>query len=395
MLKTGDIPDEAPIVYGDPSLMEIAKLYGITLPAFPPPAQVRALQTVLGTRDISQVPWQLAIPPVALKRFLIELGQDLHRLFDGLDLSYYINHYKKTAIVFKKLKRAKIDFRAWKIHSENKELATPHVMKTFEPDEDWFAGETVYSRCNTKTGRMTVLEGPNPLLLPKDQRNVLCSRFGPNGKIWSLDFSSIEPRIVLFLKEILAPHPPYGNLPLIGVMPIESDIYTSVLTSLKITNIPRDMVKVVVLSQLYGAGHDTILGKLEGVRDPNGFIEAVNDFFGLDKIRERLLREYEANDRQFILSYYGRRLDTRDAKPYMLLNYYIQSTAVDVAMYGFREITRQIMDPRIVPLYLLHDAFILDLHNDLSDKLQELCAAGSRNITFFPGRHFPIKPSRF
>lgn len=392
-LKTSDIPDTAPIIYGDPSLLEIAKLYGITLPAFPPPAQVKALQTVLGARDITRVPWQHAIPPGILRRSIEDLGKELVQLFSGLDLSYYLNHYQKTAIVFKKMKRVKIDFRAWKLHSEDKDLVTPHVFWTFQPDEDWFAGETVFSRCDTKTGRMKVVEGPNPLHLPKEQRNILTSRFGSNGKIWSLDYSSVEPRLVLFLKEEKSSGSPYGSVPLIPV--IDSDIYTSVLTALRITTIPREMVKVVVLSQLYGAGHDTILSKLEGIRDPNGFIEAVNDYFGLNVIRERLLKEYEANDRQFIHSFYGRKLDTSDAKPYMLLNYYIQSTAVDVAMYGFRAMIRCINDPRIIPLFPLHDALILDVHNDLEYKLQELCEAGSRGIPLFPRRVFPLKASRF
>lgn len=400
-LKTSDIPDDAPIVYGDPSLLEIAKLYGITLPAFPPPAQVRALQAVLGVKDITMVPWQHSIPPGILRRSIEELGRELVRLFSGLDLSYYLNHYQKTAIVFKKLKRAKIDSRAWKIHSEDKELVTPHVFWTFDPDEDWYAREIVFSRCDTKTGRMKVVEGPNLLHLPKEQRNILTSRFGSSGKIWSLDYSSVEPRLVLFLKDDKLSHPPYGSVPLINLMGpqsqgiVDSDIYTSVLTALRITTIPRDMVKVVVLSQLYGAGHDTILGKLEGIRDPNGFIEAVNDYFGLNVIRKRLLKEYEDNDRQFIHSFYGRKLDTRDAKPYMLLNYYIQSTAVDVAMYGFRAMIRHIRDPRIIPLGPIHDAMVLDVHNDLQYKLEELCAVGSRDIPLFPGKVFPLKASRF
>jgi hypothetical protein len=294
------------------------------------------------------------------------------------------------------MKRAKIDPKAWMVHSGNKDLLTPHVFHTFQPDEDWFAEEVVYSRCDTRTGRLKVLKGPNILHLPKEQRNILVSRFGKDGKIMSLDFSSLEPRVLLFLKDLVPSAPLPGSVPRFGLMAPEADIYTSVLTSLGIKDIPRDLVKEVVLSQLYGAGYDTIMEKLSGVRDPGGFIEAVNDYFGVDAIRDRLLRQHEANGRAFILSHYGKRVDTSDAKPYILLNYYIQSTAVDVAMYGFRNILRQIHgNNRIIPLFILVDALILDIHNDESEKLQELCEVGASDIPLFPGCKFPIKPSRF
>jgi hypothetical protein len=391
-----EIPDDAPVVYGEESILEIAKLYGINLPSFPPGNYVKALQTVLGGRDVSQVPWHLAIPPGAFKRALETLGADLLRVFSGLDLTYYQSHYRRTVPVLQKMKRAKIDRMAWMVHSGNKDLVTPHVFHSFQPDEDWFAEEVVYSKCDTKTGRLKVMKGPNILLLPKDQRNILASRFGHKGKVMSLDFSSLEPRVVLFLKDITPPVPLYGNPPLLPVMAPETDIYKSVLTNLGITDIPRDLVKEVVLSQLYGAGYDTILEKLSGVRDPSGFVSVVEDFFGLNQLRERLLQEWEANGRAFILNHYGKRLDTRDAKPYMLLNYYVQSTAVDVALYGFRNILRALVgENQIVPLFILHDALILDVHIEKMEKLQELCEVGASEIPLFPGCKFPIKHSRF
>ena len=122
----------------------------------------------------------------------------------------------------------------------------------------------------------------------------------------------------------------------------------------------------------------------------------MNEFFGLDQLRERLVQEYESNNREFILSFYGRYLDTRDAKPYMLLNYFTQSTAVDVALYGFRNFLRVIRgNQSIVPLFILHDALVLDVHNSTLDQLNTLKNACSKDIPLFPGCEFAIKASRF
>ena len=113
-------------------------------------------------------------------------------------------------------------------------------------------------------------------------------------------------------------------------------------------------------------------------------------------MKERLIKEYEANQRQFILSFYGRYLDTREAKPYMLLNYFIQSTAVDVALYGFRNFLRAISgNPLILPLFILHDALVLDVHNSALESLETLKLHCSKNIPLFPGCEFAIKASRF
>jgi hypothetical protein len=234
-----------------------------------------------------------------------------------------------------------------------------------------------------------VIKGPNILHLPKEQRNILCSRFGSEGKIMQLDFRALEPRVVLFSSLS-------GNPPLLGYGSVGEDIYQDVLNSLEITNIHRDKVKDVILSQLYGAGYEKILSSLEGVQDPEGFIAAVNDFFGLEQIRERLFQEYEANNREFILSFYGRMLNTREAKPYMLLNYFTQSTAVEVALYGFRNIVRILNgNNQIIPLFVLHDALVLDVHNSCLDFLSQLAHEGSRNIPLFSGCEFAIKISRF
>ena len=392
--RVKEIPDDQLLVFGDPELPEIAKVYGLPLPTFPSQPQLKAFQTVLKGAEDKDIPWHLAMPPGVFKKDVMGLAEVLHRTFGRINLDYYRDHYRKTLSIFNKMQSAKIDSRAWMFHKNNPDLLTPHVFNSFKPDSNWFAPKTVYSKSDTKTGRLKVIDGANILHLPKEQRNILTSRFGSEGKVMHLDFRALEPRVVLFVNQLLFPLS--GNVPLLGYQAVGEDIYQDVLDALGITDIHRDKVKDVILSQLYGAGYEKILSGLVGIRDPEGFISAVNDFFGLDKIRERLFQEYEANNREFILSFYGRRLDTREAKPYMLLNYFAQSTAVDVALYGFRNILRAInANPLIVPLFILHDALVLDVHNSALSHLPGLLLAGSRNIPLFSNCQFALKASRF
>lgn len=387
--RINEIPDDQLLVFGDPELQEIAKVHNRTLPSFPSEPHLKALQAVSKGIEPLDIPWHLTMPSGVFKKEVMRLAEELQRTFQGINLDYYRNHYRKTLSFLEKMQIAKIDPRAWMVHKNNPELVTPHVLNSFKPDSNWFTSKVTYSKSDTKTGRLKVIKGPNILHLPKEHRNILCSRFGSEGKIMQLDFRALEPRVVLFSSLS-------GNPPLLGYGSVGEDIYQDVLNSLEITNIHRDKVKDVILSQLYGAGYEKILSSLEGVQDPEGFIAAVNDFFGLEQIRERLFQEYEANNREFILSFYGRMLNTREAKPYMLLNYFTQSTAVEVALYGFRNIVRILNgNNQIIPLFVLHDALVLDVHNSCLDFLSQLAHEGSRNIPLFSGCEFAIKISRF
>ena len=47
-----------------------------------------------------------------------------------------------------------------------------------------------------------------------------------------------------------------------------------------------------------------------------------------------------------------------------LVNTYVQSTGVDVAMMGFNQVLKQLGTDGVRPLFVLHDALILDVRND-------------------------------
>lgn len=385
----GDFPPGKPMIFGEDEIIEVSKVFNLTLPSYPSRNYLKAMRTVLGKGELSQVPWNLVLPREAYIQSVRDLGLKLITLFSDLDLdSYYRTYYRKTFPLLKKLQRAKIDPVAFKFHEMSEEKSAH--LESFAPDDSGFAKDVVYSKCDTVTGRLKVTSGPNILHLRKDERNILTSRFGHGeGRIWTLDYKSLEPRTILAIKSYLnSPDTIFGSLPL--------DLYTHVLNELKLKDVSRESLKEVIITQLYGASRETLLEKLTHVPNREDFISMVNDWFGVETIRERLLQEYEETNRKLIHSWYRRPVDCTTAKPYMLMNRFIQSTAVDVALFGFDSIVRHLevkgLISGIVPIFILHDALFLDVRKDMEDCLPELAEVGSKNIPLFPGFTFPIKP---
>jgi len=226
---------------------------------------------------------------------------------------------------------------------------------------------------------MKIKSGPNILLLPKKLRDIVTSRFGKNGNIWYLDYVSLEPRVALAIKQILMAS---------EKTPLPMDIYALALKTLKLSNeISRETIKQIVLSQLYGQSKSTIIETLEkyNVRDPDEVVEMVNDFFGIDTLRQFILQGYQKTSGTFLRTFYGRHLTPEDGKPHALLNYYVQSTAVDIALLGFAKILEKLSETKkafdiIVPIFILHDALILDVHKDVEHLIPKLCILNSVGV---------------
>jgi hypothetical protein len=138
------------------------------------------------------------------------------------------------------------------------EDASAHLTN-WNADKYGFLPVPKYVLDETVTGRMKIKSGPNILLLPKKYRDILTSRFGSNGSIWYLDFTSLEPRVALSVKSYIGNHSLIGSVPLIQLLdlrtddPLPKDVYSLALKTLKLSSeVSRDDIKQIVLSQLYG-----------------------------------------------------------------------------------------------------------------------------------------------
>jgi len=345
----------------------ISQLYLVKQPQQAPERFIRAYRGLSPKLQGYAVPWHLTLP----EKLYNEIEGDQRRFQDelnNLNLSYVESVYIPTQKVFEYFKPAKINIELYKQYSN---LDGTNHISSFKPNSDGYANAVEYDRVSNITGRLKTIKGPTLLHLPKIYRSVLESRYN-NGALYSLDYKSLEPRVLLAT---------CGTQPIEG---IEKDIYEQVRCSLFINNeeVTRDVVKRIVLSELYGASLATLQQRLPNVEDLDLVIDKIAEWFGLKALQQKLFDEWKQTEYRFITNFYGRRVKTEST--HTLVNHYVQSTAVDVAMLGFKNILEYIDDldkfEDIVPLFILHDALILDVNENCFSLINGLCKLGGTDI---------------
>lgn len=369
-------PQNIDVCIGTLEAWVISKLYGFTISRFPPLKYKRFFNNL----DNLDVPWHLVIPSKTYKKEVKKIVDQVKGNFHGLNLDYYHNCYKPQNKLFSYFKPAKIDAKLLiNLLSQHKDKQGH--LKSFLPDNG-YAPAPIYTRIGTRTGRLKVKKGPMILNLKKEFRNVVVSRF-PGGSIWQLDYSSLEPRVLLAIQ---------------GKKNIPQDVYQSTINTLEV-QFPRSVIKEALLSRIYGAVDNTIIEKLKSyVRYPEDVLSLVDEYFGIDNLRQKLSLEFSKNDGRHITNFYGRRVVCEEAAFYVLLNYFVQSTAVDISLFGFNNVVSKleqadILD-KIVPIYILHDALFLDVHPKYEYLLPKLCKVGSTNIPEFEDINFYLKAEK-
>jgi hypothetical protein len=150
---------------------------------------------------------------------------------------------------------------------------------------------------------------------------------------------------------------------------------------------------------LYGQSEKNFTNSIKDyISDPEELYSGVEDFFQLQTIKAFLINQLGKREGQYITNYYGRPIYPEDAKSYALVNYYIQSTAVDVAFFGYQNIIRKIKNlkasEKVVPIFVLHDAILLDVHVDYEKFISTLEESGSTNIPGFDNKNFYLKGTK-
>jgi len=232
-----------------------------------------------------------------------------------------------------------------------------------------------YDRFGTRTGRLTVQRGPPILTLKRQYRDVFVSSF-PGGRVLSLDFSALEARILLYAG---------------GGECLEDDLYGSFAQELFGDRSKRKIVKGAILAEVYGASKATLASTLNlNWGDLEVFTRRIRDAFRLSYLRGQIRSQFERDG--VVLNHYGRKVEIETPKDHILVNSFSQSTGVDVSLLGFTQISdRFIGDPRFKPLFVLHDALIVDVHPDL---VREVSSISPLSIPQFQCP-FPIKVEDF
>ncbi len=283
--------------------------------------------------------------------------------------SYYESHYNRHTEVFDSLQRALVHLNRISQHSSESDANRP-VLASFFPDTDNKCRPVKYDRISGRTGRLKVANGPSILTLKKEYRDILRSRFD-NGKIISVDYKSLEARAFLYLS---------------GGNESQDDIYAATSTKLFNDEYPRHIVKACVISLLYGMGDPALAIKLNLDKGKVRKISrSVRKHFRYEELKTKLESQLK-NDS--IANYYGRIISVPDER--LLLNTYVQSTSVDIVLNGFLNIIKAVPQSQAVPLFVLHDALIMDASEDFDPESVRV----AESIPGFDG-HFPVHVSSF
>ena len=324
----------------DRCLDTVLKLSGATVDLQPPARFVKAMQLMSGSIE-GPVPWQRVMPGQQHQDFIRRLVNATKAAIDPRALDYYGEVWVPGNTVFRSLERATVDGSRWRELVAAGEGNVPAV-KSFQPVDGDLASPVVYDRFGTLTGRLTVRSGPQILTLKREHRNVLRSRYGDNGQVIAVDFAALEARVLLY---------EYGR------RCDDPDLYAMIAREL---GQDRKAVKGAVISELYGSNKHA-LGKMLGLdgRELDAFVKKIKAYFRTADLLKRVKEQFVLTGH--LTNRYGRRVLVDEPLDHVMTNYYAQSTGVDVTMLGFNQVV-QALPPRAHPIFLLHDAMLIDVH---------------------------------
>lgn len=302
-------------------------------------------QLNVNSRD-NYIPWRYVLPAEDFKLFFKNTINGITEIFSDLPFDYHKNAWLAGTRVLSSLKPAKINIAKLNNHISESIHSAP-VLESFKPKKNGFSQRVVYDRFSTRTGRLTVSEGPNILVLKKNFRDIIESSW-EKGKVFYLDFRALEARIVL------AESGRYSDA---------QDLYNEIAINQFQGSIPRDTVKTAILAELYGISRSALKLRL-GITDSklSEFINVLEDYFNIKMLKQNL--HNQCKESRIIKNRFGRPLRVPVGQDNLLINTYAQSSGVDVSMIGFDTILQKLGPEGIRPLFVLHDAIIIDVHPD-------------------------------
>ena len=302
--------------------------------------------------------------------FLEEYQLDLQKAESNLNeldkKLNYLNVLRKNQKIFKNLHKAKINGISYRVFKElEKNETILSGLEKFKPSRGYCA-EINYNQTNTVTGRLTTTKtSPNILTLPARCRKIFESRWQQDGDLLYIDFKTLEPRVIRKINGKEA----------------SDDIYLEIADMLDF-EVDRIVIKRGIISTLYGAT-STISG-LNKERS-NAVLEATKSYFDLSSISKKASYVHDIGCR---INFFGRPIwNIEEEQGNKIVNNYVQSTAVDVALSYFSELCDLIDLEMCKPIFIIHDALILDVHKDYIDTCKNKVQAG---YTCKQLGHFPI-----
>jgi len=214
----------------------------------------------------------------------------------------------------------------------------------------------VYKHSNI-TGRLSIEKGINYLTMKKDHKKLLRSPF-KDHQIVELDFKSCEPNL-------------YARF--FNLVPEDTiDIYTYLAAKVGINIDDRTSLKRIVLSILYGA-NERSMSKHTNIDIKK--IKEIKKILNVDNFENMLKKEF--NKKGFIENMYKRPV-LSDAN---LVNYWIQSSAVDFCCLSFLNLFKKYADLKLHAV--IHDAILFSVHDRDINIIKNIKSLGYGNL-FIP-----------
>lgn len=318
------------------------------------------------TKDISLKETKLILPDSVVNEFDESINEFKNQI-DSIDTLNYANNITTYYDKFKKFSSACIDTKVYnllKIKEKNETLQ--HVLKTFSYSINTKETRKVeYELNKTTTGRLVVKQGsPSILTLPKKYRTIFQSRYIHDGELLMIDFKSLEPRIA---KKLTSNE-------------IYEDIYEEI-NRLTEENLDRSVIKKAVISTLYGS-HSS-LDNISKEKTEK-LMETCKQFFEYDELIK--LSDNPCNE-GYRKNYFGRPIhNEEETRTNVIVNNYLQSTAVDVALMYFCKLIDLVDNQKCKPLFVIHDAIVFDTHNSYKNDLVNIVKQGynCEKLGYFP-----------
>lgn len=297
--------------------------------------------------------WSMIAPGDKFKAYLREQVERVISFLQDPKHEYFVTHFQVQQRLIDQLAPARIMGPGLPDHG-------------FTPDARGFVAVPDYDNCHSSTGRMTVRNGPKILTLPKDQRGCIVSRWD-DGVIVEVDFNALDARVLGWIS---------------GHVAQPGDMYEWIGSEAGISA-PRPVIKEATLAAMYGMSRRNFALRYQDMPDAIDLYEKVRTFMRVRELEERLSRQ------ETLCNAFGRPLTSTSAR----ISHHVQSSAVDVACSGFDWLVQQVDKEQCLPIFLIHDALVLDVRQGYLPELESFCKSGLRVPII--DQSLPVKIRRF
>lgn len=259
-------------------------------------------------------------------------------------------------------------------------------------DEDGFL-HPGYNMMLARGGRLTSVN-PNIQNVPKDTREVFCSRF-ENGVLLNMDFKAIEMRVVAIIANDEAlldifrtgKDPHFGTASQVLGIPIE-----------QVTKKQRQLAKAVNFGLVYGMKPETLAmrEKMPAQTAKEFYDGYFNKFSGVKRWQAEM--RIKANNNEKIFTLFGRRRDissfTGEDKIKRAYNTPVQGTAADINLYALGLIWELIRLKNLRTKFVatVHDSLVLDCPPDEVDEVKNILTTAVDSLpSMFPWMSIPME----